>query len=193
MLVLGAAILFPSALRPRTGPSSTPASEPDWLGNPPYAVWQRSKPGVRLASFADAGADGEVVLNATSGSASLAALDAVGVGSLAGKVLVDVARPLDMSEGMRRCCRWRTPDSLGEQIQRALPDARVVKTLTPVLADMSARSSNLFESAKQEVGRCGHTSPLRRRARYPPSLTREGEQIMDQRPLGQTGVSVSTL
>jgi len=130
MLVLGAAILFPSALRPRTGPSSTPASEPDWLGNPPYAVWQRSKPGVRLASFADAGADGEVVLNATSGSASLAALDAVGVGSLAGKVLVDVARPLDMSEGMRRCCRWRTPDSLGEQIQRALPDARVVKTLT---------------------------------------------------------------
>jgi 8-hydroxy-5-deazaflavin:NADPH oxidoreductase len=44
-------------------------------------------------------------------------------------VLVDVANPLDLSKGMPPTLTVCNTDSLGEQIQRAFPDARVVKAL----------------------------------------------------------------
>lgn len=120
-------------------------TEPDWLGNPPYAQWQETQPQVRLFSFADAGAFGEVVINATSGAASLAALDLVGADNLAGKPLLDLALPLDMSEGMPPKLLVANDDSLGEQIQRAFPAAKLVKTLTPVLADIMVDPQRLDE------------------------------------------------
>ena len=52
-------------------------------------------------TFADAAAFGELVFNATSGTASLEALGAGRAQNLAGKVLLDVANPLDFSAGCR--------------------------------------------------------------------------------------------
>ncbi|GAA1650597.1 NADPH-dependent F420 reductase [Actinoplanes couchii] len=118
-------------------------TEPDWLGNPPYAIWQQSNPGVRLATFADAAASADVVINATSGAFSLEALHAAGAGNLAGKPLIDVALPLDMSEGMPPLLSVANTDSLGEQIQRIFGEAQVVKTLTPMLADTMVDPSRL--------------------------------------------------
>ena len=80
-------------------------------------------------SFADAASFGEVVFNCTAGVHSLDALEAAGAGNLAGKVLVDVANPLDFSQGMPPKLSVCNTDSLGEQIQRAFPEARVVKAL----------------------------------------------------------------
>lgn len=80
-------------------------------------------------TFADAASFGEVVLNCTAGAASLAALELAGHGNLAGKILIDVANPLDFSRGMPPSLTVCNTDSLGEQIQRAVPEARVVKTL----------------------------------------------------------------
>ncbi|MGH2841433.1 MAG: NADPH-dependent F420 reductase, partial [Solirubrobacteraceae bacterium] len=77
---------------------------------------------------------GEVVVNATAGAASLQALEQAGAEQLAGKVLVDVSNPLDFSQGMPPTLTVCNDDSLGEQIQRAFPDARVVKTLNTVTA-----------------------------------------------------------
>ncbi|MET7319632.1 NAD(P)-binding domain-containing protein [Streptomyces sp. NPDC005549] len=111
-------------------------TEPDWLGNVPFAQWQQTHPAVRLVSFADAGPHGEVVVNATQGASSLAALEAVGSANLAGKVLLDAALPLDMSQGMPPLLSVVNTDSLGEQIQRAFPEARVVKSLNTMLADV---------------------------------------------------------
>ncbi|MEV4112527.1 NAD(P)-binding domain-containing protein [Nonomuraea sp. NPDC049695] len=51
-------------------------TEPDRLGNGPFAQWRQTHPAVRLLSFADAGAHGEVIVNATQGAASLAAFPA---------------------------------------------------------------------------------------------------------------------
>ena len=58
--------------------------------------------GASEGSFADAAEFGEIVVNATSGAASLEALEAAGGENLAGKVLIDVANPLDFSRGCRR-------------------------------------------------------------------------------------------
>jgi len=79
-------------------------------------------------TFSDAAAFGEIVFNCTHGADSLNALNMAGEGNLDGKILVDVANPLDFSTGELRLTVSNT-DSLGEQIQRAFPRAKVVKTL----------------------------------------------------------------
>jgi 8-hydroxy-5-deazaflavin:NADPH oxidoreductase len=109
-------------------------TDPDAMGNPPFGEWQRAHESVRLAAFADAGSRGELVVNATNGGASLAALEAVGAANLAGKVIVDVANPLDFSQGRPPILSVCNADSLSEQIQRAYPEARVVKTLNTMNA-----------------------------------------------------------
>lgn len=83
-------------------------------------------------TFADAASHGEIVFNCTSGMASLEALKAAGAKNLEGKILVDVANPLDFSKGMPPTLSVCNTDSLGEQIQRAFPAVKVVKTLNTV-------------------------------------------------------------
>ena len=69
-----------------------------------------------------------------SGDVSLAVLRSAGQDNLAGKVLVDVANPLDFSGGFPPSLFVKDTDSLGEQIQRTFPEARVVKTLNTMTA-----------------------------------------------------------
>lgn len=109
-------------------------SEPDAMGNPPFSTWQAEHTGVRLASFADAAAEGELVVNATGGGGSLDALAQAGSANLAGKVLLDVSNPLDFSQGFPPSLFVKDTDSLAEQIQRAFPEARVVKSLNTMTA-----------------------------------------------------------
>ncbi len=91
---------------------------------------ERARPG----TFADAAAHGELVVNATGGVVSLAALRSAGAANLAGKTLLDVANPLDFSGGFPPRLSVVNDDSLGEQIQREFPAARVVKALNTMNA-----------------------------------------------------------
>jgi 8-hydroxy-5-deazaflavin:NADPH oxidoreductase len=84
-----------------------------------------------LATVAE-GAD--LVVNATNGEASLAVLGEVGADRLAGMVVLDLANPLDFSAGFPPTLSVKDTDSLAEQIQRAFPEARVVKALNTVNA-----------------------------------------------------------
>jgi len=131
--------------------------------NEALAAWSTAHPTVGLAPFADAAAAAELVVNATSGAASLPALTAAGATNLAGKVIVDISNPLDFSAGFPPTLSVKDTDSLGEQIQRAFPEARVVKALNTLTAALmvdpgalGAQSHTVFVSgddpaAKQTV------------------------------------------
>jgi predicted dinucleotide-binding enzyme len=109
-------------------------TEADAMGNPPYPVWQADHPAVRLAPFAEAAGSAELVVLATNGGGSLDALTQAGEQNLAGKVLLDVSNPLDFSQGLPPSLFVKDSDSLAEQIQRAFPAARVVKSLNTMTA-----------------------------------------------------------
>jgi predicted dinucleotide-binding enzyme len=83
-------------------------------------------------TFADAIAHGEVVFNCTSGGGAVDAV-AAGEGHLDGKLVIDVSNPLDFSGGVPAMFT-DSRDSLAEQIQRACPTARVVKSLNTITA-----------------------------------------------------------
>ena len=99
--------------------------------------------GAAGGTFADAAAAGELVFNCTAGTASLEALEAAGAENLAGKTLVDVANPLDFSHGMPPTLSVCNDDSLGERIQAAHPDARVVKALNTVNSSVMVEPSRV--------------------------------------------------
>ena len=106
----------------------------DGMGNPPFRVWQEKHPAVALGTFAEAARHGEMLVNATNGNGSLPALEAAGAAAIGDKVLIDISVPLDFSRGMPPSLFVCNTDSLGERIQRAFPEARVVKTLNTVNA-----------------------------------------------------------
>ena len=109
---------------------------PDRMGQPPFREWQQQNSTVELVTFAAAAAFGDLVVNATNGSASLSVLEAAEQANLNGKILVDISNPLDFSKGIPPTLFVSNTDSLGEQIQRALPGAKVVKTLNTVTANL---------------------------------------------------------
>jgi len=92
-------------------------------------------------TFADAAAFGEILFNCTHGMASLEALKQAGPNHLKGKVLVDIANALDFSKGMPPTLAVCNTDSLGEQIQRAFPDVKVVKALNTVNCSLMVNPS----------------------------------------------------
>jgi len=95
-----------------------------------------------LAALADVATGADLVVNVTNGNASLEALAEV---DLDGLVLVDVANPLDFSAGFPPTLSVKDTDSLAEQIQRAHPEARVVKALNTVTASVMVDPGSLPE------------------------------------------------
>jgi predicted dinucleotide-binding enzyme len=109
-------------------------SEPAQPWMQAFGPWHAQHQDVQVGTYFQAAAHGEVIFNATAGTGSLDALGEAGAENLAGKILVDVSNPLDYSTGMPPLLSVSNDDSLGEQIQRAFPSARVVKTLNTVTA-----------------------------------------------------------
>jgi len=87
-------------------------------------------------TFLDAAASAEIIFNCTSGQVSLEALQLAGRENLQGKILVDLANPLDFSKGMPPSLTICNTDSLGETIQRQFTDVKVVKTLNTLNCEM---------------------------------------------------------
>lgn len=145
-------------------PQATLAREGnDSFGNPPFKVFSQHHPAIGLGTFSDAARHGETIINATNGGGALAALQAAGAAAIGDKLLIDVSNPLDFSRGMPPSLSVCNTDSTGEQIQRAFPEARVVKTLNTV-------SAHLMVDPKQLAGGdhtmfvCGNDSGAKQQA-----------------------------
>ena len=103
-------------------------------GNDKAVTWaSQAGPRASQGSFADAAAFGEIVINALQGAATLPVLETL-VESLAGKVLIDIANPLDFSKGMPPTLFLSNDRSLAEAVQALLPRSFVVKTLNTMSA-----------------------------------------------------------
>jgi predicted dinucleotide-binding enzyme len=118
-------------------------------------------------TYADAASFGEIVFNCTNGGGTLAALEAAGAENLQGKVLLDLSNPLDFSRGMPPTLFVSGDDSLGEQVQRALPDTRVVKTLNTINCQVMVDAGRVpgehtvFVSGNDEAAKTQVTEILR--------------------------------
>jgi predicted dinucleotide-binding enzyme len=109
----------------------------EWLGQ---VAGQAS-----AGSVAETAAHGEILINATAGTGSLAALELAGADNLGAKILIDISNPLDFSQGFPPSMTVTNTDSLGEQIQRAYPNLRVVKTLNTLTADLMVNPRQLAD------------------------------------------------
>jgi predicted dinucleotide-binding enzyme len=115
--------------------------------NEKAAAWAK-KAGTKASfgTFADAAEFGELLFNCTSGAGSLEALAMAGERSHEGKVLIDVANPLDFSKGAPPTLLVSNTDSLAEQLQRRFPKTRVVKALNTMWCGVMVNPRLLPES-----------------------------------------------
>ena len=99
-------------------------------------AWQREVgAAASLSSTEECAEWAEAIVLSVHGSAVEAVLHAAGPPHFARKVVLDTCDPLDFGSG-RPGLFVGTTDSLGERVQRLLPEARVVKSLNTVLADV---------------------------------------------------------
>jgi predicted dinucleotide-binding enzyme len=109
-------------------------TERNQYGGPPFTEWHQQYKKIKLGTFADAAKFGEVVFNCIKGDAALEALKLLKADIIRNKVVVDISNPLDFSKGMppSLVSQWTNTNSLGEEIQAAIPEANVVKALNIV-------------------------------------------------------------
>jgi 8-hydroxy-5-deazaflavin:NADPH oxidoreductase len=139
------------------------------------ASWAKGAGGkASHGTFADAAGFGELVVLATLGSANQSALRAAGPERLAGKVVIDTTNPLDFSSGRPELAIGHT-DSGGEQVQRLLPGALVVKAFNTVGHAHMFRPS--FPGGPPDMFICGNDGDAKRRVTE--LLTSFGWQTLD--------------
>ena len=132
-------------------------------GNQKAVEWAQGA-GARASegTFADAAAFGEMAFNCTAGAGAIPAVESAKAG-LAGKLLLDVSNPLDFSKGFPPTLSVSNDDSLGEQIQRALPETKVVKTLNTVNCLVMVDAARV-NGGEHDMFVCGNDASAKGRA-----------------------------
>lgn len=142
------AILGTSAVGPALAKAFTAAGHDVTIGtrDPVQTRAREQWAGVDLPLAAYRDLEADVFINATSGSGSLAALEAVG-DALNGKVVIDTSNPLDHSQGFPPSLFVSNTDSLAEQLQRALPKVRLVKMFNTMANEVMVNPRGLSEDS----------------------------------------------
>jgi NADPH-dependent F420 reductase len=107
-----------------------------------FGVWAKQHPAVKVATFAEAAKDAQLVIEAISADAVIDVLSAI-KDQLDGKVLVDITNPLDFSQGTPPRLTVSNDDSMGETVQRTLPQTKVVKAFNTVNARIQVDPKSL--------------------------------------------------
>jgi predicted dinucleotide-binding enzyme len=125
--------------------------------NEKAAAWTASAgKGASHGTFAEAAAFGELLFNCTGGNVSIDVLRSAGMENLDGKILIDLANPLDFSNGFppSLTASLSNTTSLGEEIQKAFPEVKVVKTLNTMNCALMADASKV--KGDHDVFMCGN-------------------------------------
>lgn len=108
-----------------------------------FREWQSKNKKIRLGAFAEAGAHGEILINATAGHGSIEALSTLKPVEVNDKIFIDVSNALaPWGRGPVEMFVANT-DSLAERIQRTHPGLRVVKALNTVSAHLMVNPAGL--------------------------------------------------
>jgi Predicted dinucleotide-binding enzymes len=118
----------------RNPDSTLSRTEPDRMTGITFSEWHKANPQVCLVTFSESVKGADLIINATSGFASLEVLEMAGESALDGKVLLDISNPLDFSKGLPPSLFVCNTDSLGEQIQNRFSGLKVVKSLNTMNA-----------------------------------------------------------
>ncbi len=136
--------------------------EKDAMGTPPFNEWQKDHQNIKLVTFHEAAAHGEIVIDALKGEGALSVLTTLGK-ELEGKLLIDLANPLDFSKGMPPSLTICNTDSLGEEVQKALPNVKVVKLFNTVNAMLQVAPRQLADG-KHDLFMCGNDAEAKQQA-----------------------------
>ncbi len=114
-----------------------------------------------VGTFADAASFGELIVLATQGVANDAALRSAGAEKFRGKVVIDATNPLDSSKGFPPGLAVAGTDSGGEQVQRLLPGAEVVKAFNTVGSAHMFRPT--FPGGPPDMFICGNSDGAKKK------------------------------
>jgi 8-hydroxy-5-deazaflavin:NADPH oxidoreductase len=117
------------------------------MGALPFAEWHAKNPTVQLGTFVETAAFGKLVINALNGGGTIAAFASCNAKDFDGKIIIDIANPLDFSKGFPPTLieGLNNTNSLGEELQKALPNTKVVKTLNTMWAGLMVNPSMINE------------------------------------------------
>jgi predicted dinucleotide-binding enzyme len=106
--------------------------------------WAKSQGNLAsTGTFEEATRFGEIIFNCTKGEITLDVFKMAGVANFAGKTVIDISNPLDFSQGMPPFLipQYANTNSLGEEIQKLIPQANVVKTLNIVNCEVMVNAA----------------------------------------------------
>ncbi|MEM7163795.1 MAG: NAD(P)-binding domain-containing protein [Bacteroidota bacterium] len=134
--------------------------EKDGYGNDPFSHWHNQFKDLPLLSFKESVEDAKLIFNCTGGMVSIEVLERIGEELLNGKLLIDLANPLDFSQGMPPSLSPVNTDSLGEQIQKRFPMLKVVKSLNTMNCQLMVNPSMV--QGDHNVFICGNYEDAKR-------------------------------
>lgn len=138
-------------------------TKPGGQGSAPFKEWHAKNQKIGIQTFSEAASHSELLFNCTGGMVSIAVLKDAGTTNLEGKILIDIANPLDFSKGMPPTLTPGNTDSLGEQIQREFPKAKVVKTLNTMTAGLMVNPAKL--KGDHNVFVCGNDDEAKQKTK----------------------------
>lgn len=136
--------------------------------NEKAAAWvKKSNNHATQGDFNAAAAFGEIVFLCLNGAHALEAVRSVDANSVSEKIVIDVSNPLDFSKGIPPGLLegLNNSTSLGEEIQKALTGAKIVKTLNTVNCNVMV-NPKLINSGDHTLFICGNDVDAKNNVRH---------------------------
>jgi predicted dinucleotide-binding enzyme len=135
--------------------------------NEKAAEWVKKSNNATQGDFNDAASFGEMVFLCLNGAHALDAVNSVDANNVSGKIVIDITNPLDFSKGMppRLLDGLSNSNSLGEEIQKAWPGARVVKVFNTVNANVMV-NPKLVNNGDHSLFICGDDADAKNKVKH---------------------------